>query len=118
MSFPLIQTLFFSVVSYIYTTADTRSEEVGEGCQESVQDIMSTEDRENSIENHTYITTGILSHCTYMLASSPGSPSRVMLMHDLSHRGQRSRIKSLEQRAWKRGYIHVSFPPEVWSSFM
>ena len=65
-------------MSYIYTTADKRSEEVGEGqilCQESVQEIVSTEDKEDSIENHTYmyITTGILSHCTYMSHFHPRS---------------------------------------------
>ena len=39
---------------------------MGEGQirQEKVQGVVSTEDREDSIENiHTYTATGILSHC-------------------------------------------------------
>ena len=59
-----------SVISYIIIlcsgiAADRCSDEVDEGkiCQESVQEIMSSEDREDSIEDcHTYTTTGILLH--------------------------------------------------------
>ena len=64
-----------SVVSDLYTTAEKRSEEEGEGqiCQESVQEITSTEDREDSIENYAYITIGTLFHCTYMSHFHPRS---------------------------------------------
>ena len=63
-----------TVVSYIHVlcsdiTADTRSEEVGEGQmgQERVQGIISAEDKEDSIDSHTHTTTGILSHSICLL---------------------------------------------------
>ena len=58
-----------SVIPYthvlcLHITPDTTSEEVGGGqiCQERVQEIMSTEEREDSTDSHTYTATGILSH--------------------------------------------------------
>ena len=47
-------------------TADTMSEELGEGQirQERLQEMMSTEDREDSTDSHICPAAGILSHST------------------------------------------------------
>ena len=58
-----------SVIPYTHVlcsdiTTDTMSGEEGEGqiCQERIQEIMSTEEREDSTDSHTHTATGILSH--------------------------------------------------------